>query len=101
MMSDMNMMTGGMLRNMGMGGPMFGGLMVPSPFGAITDGSGQQPSRRRQELEMNPFAPFGGLLGGLGGMVREKKCSFVKKSEKMSLFREKSIFFLKILKNFF
>ncbi|CAA19464.2 Myeloid leukemia factor [Caenorhabditis elegans] len=68
MMSDMNMMTGGMLRNMGMGGPMFGGLMVPSPFGAITDGSGQQPSRRRQELEMNPFAPFGGLLGGLGGM---------------------------------
>lgn len=74
MMNDMNMMTGGMLRNMGMGGfpggmmgSPFGGLMG-HPFGAITDGSGQHASRRRQELEMNPFAPFGGLLGGLGGM---------------------------------
>lgn len=78
MMNDMNMMTGGMLRNMGMGGfgggmmggPFghpFGGLMG-HPFGAITDGSGQPPSRRRQELEMNPFAPFGGLLGGMGGI---------------------------------
>ncbi|CAP37925.2 Protein CBG21010 [Caenorhabditis briggsae] len=73
MMNDMNMMTGGMLRNMGMGGfpgPFghpFGGLMG-HPFGAITDGSGQPATRRRQELEMNPFAPFGGLLGGMGGI---------------------------------
>uniref|UniRef100_A0A1I7UUM9 Myeloid leukemia factor n=1 Tax=Caenorhabditis tropicalis TaxID=1561998 RepID=A0A1I7UUM9_9PELO len=74
MMNEMNMMTGGILRNMGMGGfpggmmgGPFGGIMG-HPFGAITDGTGQPPSRRRQELEMNPFAPFGGLLGGLGGM---------------------------------
>uniref|UniRef100_A0A8R1DVZ8 Myeloid leukemia factor n=1 Tax=Caenorhabditis japonica TaxID=281687 RepID=A0A8R1DVZ8_CAEJA len=67
MMNEMNMMTGGMLRGMGMGTP-FGGLMgAPfGPFGAITDGSGHPPTRRRQELEMNPFAPFGGLLGGMG-----------------------------------
>ncbi|CAI2328790.1 unnamed protein product [Caenorhabditis sp. 36 PRJEB53466] len=72
MMNEMNMMTGGMLRGMlggpfgGMMGSPFGGMMG-GPFGAaITDGTGQPPTRRRHELEMNPFAPFGGLFGGMG-----------------------------------
>ncbi|CAB3405540.1 unnamed protein product [Caenorhabditis bovis] len=84
MMQDMDMMMEGMLGR-SMGSPFgafprltpfgFGG----NPFGAITDGSGHRPSNRRQELEMDPFSGFGGLLGAManGGLPASGSNMFV------------------------
>ncbi|CAI5443321.1 unnamed protein product [Caenorhabditis angaria] len=75
MMQDMDSMMSSMLGGSSMprGGPMGGGPFGFPGFGgpmfgampALMDGSGQRPTRRRQELEMDPFAGFGGLLGAM------------------------------------